>query len=138
MPSMFLGCIHFNGNLSGWNVQHVTDMSNMFADCNNFMRDVSPWIMTSIQDNESAPTFTNEYITTVNPKFSTGNPAAWNFTPPVNRNVLTVIVPENTNLYYIDRNLRLRLATDKDGVKSRFSQSVITRSYNSVIIKSYI
>jgi surface protein len=140
MVDMFKGCLKFNGDISVWDVENVTNMFRIFNGCVDFKRDVSPWVMTSIQNNESAPTFTNAYITEVKPNFSTGNPNAWNFRAPVNRNVLNVILPEinSRKLYYIDRYLRLRLATDKDGVKSKFSQSVITRSYKTPIIKYYL
>ena len=143
MVNMFNDCTNFNGDISNWNVSNVTNMSGIFNGCTLFKRDVSNWIMTSIQNNASVPSFTNEYITEVNPTFSTGNPAAWNFTAApegVNADVLNFILPEinSRKRYYIDRNLRLRLATDKDSIKSRFSQSVITRSYNTSIIKSYL
>ena len=137
MQNMFSGCLKFNGNISTWDVQNVTNMSGIFTGCTLFKRDVSNWRMTSIQNNASAPSFTNAYINAVKPKFSTGNPAAWNFTAPqVNADVLNFILPNinSRKLYYIDNDLRLRLRQRR---RSRFAQSVITRSYNSVI-KQYI
>ena len=144
MADMFNGCTHFNGDISEWDVQRVTNMAGIFTGCIDFRRDVSTWIMTGIQNNESVPSFTNEYIAEVNPAFSTGDPDAWNFSDNLeflNRNVINFILPVNSRkLYYIDGDLRLRRATDgrTKRSRSRFSQSVIMPSYKTVIMKSYI
>ncbi len=144
MQNMFSGCLKFNGNIATWDVQNVTNMSGIFTGCVDFKRDVSTWSMTSIINNASAPSFTNAYINAVDPKFSTDNPDAWNFAPDVNANVLNVILPNinSRKLYYIDDDLRLRLATDGGPIpissRSKFSQSVIMPSYKTVIMKSYL
>jgi surface protein len=36
MSAMFRGCSSFNGDLSGWDVSNVKDMSLMFCDCTSF------------------------------------------------------------------------------------------------------
>jgi surface protein len=36
MSAMFRGCSSFNGDLSGWDVSNVEDMSLMFCDCKSF------------------------------------------------------------------------------------------------------
>ena len=40
---IFSNCKNFNGDVSGWDVHNVTDMSYMFCYCQNFKGDVSGW-----------------------------------------------------------------------------------------------
>ena len=48
--SMFHGCRIFNGDLSKWDVSHVTDMNRMFVGCLNFNGDLSNWDVSKVTD----------------------------------------------------------------------------------------
>merc|ERR1712070_489536 len=43
MRMMFAGASRFNADISGWSVQHVTDLSGMFLFASNFVGDLSGW-----------------------------------------------------------------------------------------------
>ena len=40
----------FNGDISGWNVSKVTDMSFMFYNCTSFNSDISNWDVSNVTD----------------------------------------------------------------------------------------
>lgn len=40
---MFSGATNFNGDVSGWDVSSVTDMTCMFEEATSFDRDLSKW-----------------------------------------------------------------------------------------------
>ena len=48
MADMFSNCPVFNGNVSGWNVSNVTNMSAMFANCYAFNQDISTWNVSNV------------------------------------------------------------------------------------------
>ena len=50
LSGMFLDCTSFNGDLSGWDVSQVTDMSRMFFGCTSFNRDLSNWDVSQVTD----------------------------------------------------------------------------------------
>ena len=50
MNSMFWGCENFNSNLSKWDVSSVEDMENMFWNCQTFNSDLSKWNVSSVRD----------------------------------------------------------------------------------------
>ena len=47
---MFSRASAFNGNLSGWNVSSVTDMSSMFDGASSFNGNLSGWDVSSVTD----------------------------------------------------------------------------------------
>ena len=53
MSSMFYYARYFNGNLSGWDVSSVTDMSSMFYYASYFNGDLSGWDVSSVTDMSS-------------------------------------------------------------------------------------
>merc|ERR1712157_308492 len=50
MQSLFLGCHKFNGDISGWNTENVSDMSYMFEYDNEFNSDLSSWNTDKVTD----------------------------------------------------------------------------------------
>ena len=40
----------FDGDISGWNVSNVTDMTSMFYNCKNFNQDISTWDVSNVTD----------------------------------------------------------------------------------------
>ena len=48
---------NFNGNISGWNVSKVTDMSHMFDGCKSFNQNLSRWNVSRIDWNKRAEFF---------------------------------------------------------------------------------
>ena len=49
MSELFLWS-DFNGNISGWDVSNVTNMSFMFASCEYFNQDLSNWDVSNVSD----------------------------------------------------------------------------------------
>ena len=47
---MFEGAAAFNGDLSGWDVRNVTDMSSMFCSAAAFNGDLSGWDVRNVTD----------------------------------------------------------------------------------------
>ena len=47
---MFRDAASFNGDLSGWDVRNVTDMSGMFVDAAAFNGDLSGWDVRNVTD----------------------------------------------------------------------------------------
>jgi surface protein len=45
---MFRDATSFNGDISAWNIQAVTDMSNMFNNARAFARDITGWTAAAI------------------------------------------------------------------------------------------
>ena len=43
MSNMFSGCNYFNQNIGGWNTENVTNMSSMFYGCNYFNQNIGGW-----------------------------------------------------------------------------------------------
>ncbi len=138
MSNMFFGCVDFNGDIGTWDVSNVQGMSGIFEGCFSFKRDISKWILSNIQGNTALPTlpqsFVGSYVSIVNPKFSTGHTNAWKFNATVTKNALNIIFGYQTIAdkakYYIDDDLRLRLATD---VKVKIS---IRECYNASIVNA--
>ena len=46
----FIGCTSFNQDLSNWNVENVTDMSNMFFGCTSFNQNLNNWNTKNVTD----------------------------------------------------------------------------------------
>ena len=53
MSAMFLDAAAFNGDLSGWDVRNVTDMSGMFCDAAAFNGDLSGWDVRNVTNMSS-------------------------------------------------------------------------------------
>ena len=49
MSSMFYGCTYFNQNISSWDVSNVIGMSYMFAWCESFNQDLSNWNVSKVR-----------------------------------------------------------------------------------------
>ena len=50
MSDMFSDAAAFNGDLSGWDVRNVTDMTRMFEDAAAFNGDLSGWDVRNVTD----------------------------------------------------------------------------------------
>lgn len=50
MSFMFNGATSFNGNITNWNVSHVTNMFVMFAYTTSFNQDISQWNVSNIKN----------------------------------------------------------------------------------------
>ncbi|MCX6753436.1 MAG: BspA family leucine-rich repeat surface protein [Candidatus Nomurabacteria bacterium] len=48
MGAIFFHASSFNGNISSWNVSHVTDMHYMFLGASSFNQDISSWDVSSV------------------------------------------------------------------------------------------
>ena len=48
MSFMFYDCISFNKDISSWDVSNVKDMSYMFSNCENFNQDISKWDVSNV------------------------------------------------------------------------------------------
>ena len=48
MTGMFYDTSDFNGNLSGWDVSSVTNMTYMFSDAASFNQTLSSWDVSSV------------------------------------------------------------------------------------------
>jgi len=53
MNSIFMNEASFNGDISKWDVSHVTDMNRMFMYTNSFNGDISTWDTSSVKDMSS-------------------------------------------------------------------------------------
>jgi surface protein len=144
MRRMFENCHVFNGDISTWNVSKVQNMDGMFDSSWLFTIDISKWVLTGIQGDaflpklETAGVFAGTYLLVVKPKFSTGYRNAWKFNKPVTKNAINIILGglPDRDLYYMDDNLRLRLATDRSNDTKSYT-SAILRGYNSSIANIY-
>ena len=52
MENMFNTAVSFNGDLSGWDVSNVTDMSGMFNEAVSFNGDISEWNVSKVTNME--------------------------------------------------------------------------------------
>jgi surface protein len=50
MPSLFMGRLDFNEDLSGWDVSSVVNMDSMFYHASSFNQDLSGWDVSSVND----------------------------------------------------------------------------------------
>jgi surface protein len=48
IPSMFIGCINFNSDISNWNTSQVTTMDSLFLDCNSLNTNFSSWDVSQV------------------------------------------------------------------------------------------
>ena len=62
---MFYNASAFNGDLSSWNTEQVTEMRSMFQGATDFNQDLSGWCVKNLTDE------TNQYN-----DFATGSPLA--------------------------------------------------------------
>ena len=51
MSFMFYNCESFNQDISNWDVSNVTDMSYMFYNCESFNKDISNWDVSNVKNN---------------------------------------------------------------------------------------
>ena len=49
MTALF-GGTNFNGDISGWDVSNVTNMSYMFCSCKSFNQDISNWDVSNVKN----------------------------------------------------------------------------------------
>ena len=69
MDGMFLGAASFDGDLSGWDVSGVTDMSEMFSNAGSFNGDLSQWDVSGVTDMDGMFSFAGSFD---------GNVSDWN------------------------------------------------------------
>jgi surface protein len=112
MVGMFNGCSTFNGDISVWDVERVTNMAGIFTECTAFRRDVSNWRLNGITGNDGAnlPSFSNEYIAAVKPLFASAYPLAWTFANNLAAVALAAIIPAGSRDSYTVINLSLQYA----------------------------
>ena len=68
---MFADAASFNGDLSGWDVRNVTDMSGMFKDAAAFNGDLSGWDVRNVTGMEDM--FLNTPALNPKPAWYTGS-----------------------------------------------------------------